>query len=117
MDPERRQSATVADRPHGFNGIHEPGELAASDATTATGHADRDNQPMMSVDRSLAHSGIGYAEWLAGIAVVSGTIAAVVGSARELAARSRHRESARWQIPDTPKRHGDKLLPHGQRHW
>ena len=60
---------------------------------------------------------IGYAEWIAGIAVLGGTIAAIVGSARAVSTRSRDRAIARYPLSEEPKPHGDKLLPHGQHHW
>ena len=108
---------TVSERPRGFNGIPEPGELAEPDPTVAASHMDNRLQRSMSGNSSFQQNRMGYAEWIAGIAVVGGTIAAIVGASRELAARSHDRESARYQPSQPIKAHGDKLLPHGQHHW
>lgn len=107
---------TVAERPRGFNGIPEPGELAEPDPTVAASHMDN-RLRSVEIERPFEQNRMGYAEWIAGIAVVGGTIAAIVGSSRELAARSRDQQSARCQLSSPMKAHGDKLLPHGQHHW
>ena len=114
---ENREHPIVAERPRGFNGIPEPGELREPDVTTAASHMDHGLRPVLTTDRARKPHSPGSAEWIAGIAVLGGTIAAVVGSVRELAARSRHRVSTRHQLSQRTKPHGDKLLPHGQHHW
>ena len=116
-DAENRQHPTVAERPRGFNGIPEPGELTEPDVTVAASHMDDRFRPVTSHDRSFTQNRTGYAEWIAGIAVLGGVIAAIVGTARELAGRSRDRASARYPLSEETKPHGDKLLPHGQHHW
>lgn len=112
---EKGLHATVADRPRGFNGIPEPGELLEPDPAVAASHMGDRLRPVN--ERPIDQHRLGYAEWIAGIAVVGGTIAAIVGASRELAARSRDREPARYQPSRPMKAHGDKLLPHGQHHW
>jgi hypothetical protein len=114
---EDRQHPIVAERPRGFNGIPEPHELREPDVTTAASHMDNSLRPVMTTDRPSNQHHLGYAEWIAGIAVLGGTIAAIVGTARELTARSRGRASTRYQLSQMTKPHGDKLLPHGQHHW
>jgi hypothetical protein len=114
---ENRQHPVVAERPRGFNGIPEPGELREPDVTTASSHMDRGLRPVMTTDGSFNQHRPGYAEWLAGLAVLGGAIVAIVGSVRELAARSRDRASGRYPLSQVTKPHGDKLLPHGQHHW
>jgi len=113
---ENGQHATMAERPRGYNGIPEPGELAEPDVTVAASHIG-DRVPPVRDDRLPGRSRMRYPEWIAGIAVVGATVAAIVGSARELASRARDRESARSRLSQPAKRHGDKLLPHGQHHW
>jgi len=113
---ENRPQATVAERPRGFNGIPEPGELAEPDITVAASHIG--NRVASARDNRLpGQSWMRYPEWIAGIAVVGGTVAAIAGTARELASRSRFRESTRCGPSEPTKHHGDKLLPHGQHHW
>jgi hypothetical protein len=114
---ESGQHPIVAERPRGFNGIPEPGELREPDVTDAASHMDNRVRSLISDERSFRPNRAGYAAWIAGIAVVGGTIAAIVGSARELACRSRGRASARYPLSGDTKPHGDKLLPHGQHHW
>ena len=114
---ENRPHLIVAERPRGFNGIPEPDQLREPDVTTAASHMDHGLRPVMTPDRSSNRHHPGYAEWIAGLAVLGGTIAAIVGTARELAARSRDRASRRYQLSQMTKPHGDKLLPHGQHHW
>ena len=117
MKTENRQHPIVAERPRGFNGIPEPNELTEPDATIAASHMDNRFRAVMTDDPSFNQNRSGYAEWIAGIAVIGGTIAAIVGTARELTCRSRSRTSARYPLSPDTKPHGDKLLPHGQHHW
>ena len=114
---ESGQHPIVAERPRGYNGIPEPGELTEPDVTVAASHMENRFRPVLSNDQSFKRNRPGYAEWIAGIAVVGGTIAAVVGTAHELACRSRDRASARYPLSEDTKPHGDKLFPHGQHHW
>jgi hypothetical protein len=114
---ENRPHPIVAERPRGFNGIPEPDELREPDVTNAASHTNNVPRLVMTADRPSNQHHPGRAEWIAGLAVLGGTVAAIVGTARELAARSRHRASTRHQLSQLTKPHGDKLLPHGQRHW
>jgi len=111
---ENRQQATVAERPRGFNGIPEPGELAEPDVTVAASHIGNRVAPVRD-NQWPGQSWMRYPEWIAGMAVVAGTVAAIAGTARELASRSRARESTRCRPSEPAKHHGDKLVPHGRR--
>jgi len=114
---ENREHPIVAERPRGFNGIPEPHELREPDVTTAASHMDNGLPPISTRHRSSNQHRPGYADWIAGLAVLGGTIAAIAGTARQLAARSRDRASRRYRLSEMTKPHGDKLLPHGQHHW
>ena len=116
MKDDESGRATVAERPRGFNGIPEPEELTEPDPTVAASHMGDRLRPVMN-DRGFELNRIGYADWIAGIAVIGGTIAALVGASREFAARSRNREFPRYQPSQPMKAHGDKLMPRGQHHW
>ena len=114
---ENGEHPIVAERPRGFNGIPESGELREPDVSGAASHNDSRFGRATRHENSTTESGVGYAPWIAAIAVLGGAITAIVGSSRELAGRSRRRACAWDSRVQETKPHGDKLLPHGQHHW
>ena len=115
-EENNEQEAVVATLPRGANGIPEPTDFDDRDLDLKT-----DFKRPTPVPRTLGRlpwSRSHFAEWIATSAVIGGAVAAIVGCTRELTARPRQR---RWDAPsrqmEGTKPHGDKLLPHGQRHW
>jgi hypothetical protein len=117
-DNRSDEQGVIAARPRGANGIPEPTDF--DDPNLGIDFAPARKWPAavpLGTDR-LAWDRSHYAEWIAASAVIGGAVAAVVGCARELTGKSRRRT---WNTRDGQmegtKPHGDKLLPHGQRHW
>ena len=115
-EENNQQEAVVATLPRGANGIPEPSDLEDRDLDLEPDV--KRPTPGPRIVRRLPWSRAHYAEWIAASAVIGGGVAAIVGCTRELVARSRRRA---WSVQYRPmhgtKPHGDKLLPHGQRHW
>ena len=116
------KDAVVAALPRGANGIPEPEDLAAPDFGSGEDAAAGSRRRRAALTPVPAQprvpAGLPFAEWIAATAVVGGALAAIVGCSRELTARSRRHTAGAWDAePEPTKPNGDKLLPHGQRHW
>ena len=111
------QQAVVAALPRGANGIPEPTDFDDPELRRDLMPAGKRPAARPTIGGRLPWDRSQYAEWIALSAVIGGAVAAIVGCSRELAASSRGRTTTRFREMEGTKPHGDKLLPHGQRHW